>query len=68
MNNKMLHTVSFILLIAGGLNWLLVGAFKMDLVASIFGGYASIVYILVGLSAIYILLTHKGTCSACKGM
>jgi len=68
MNNKMLHTVSFILLIAGGLNWLLIGAFQMDLVASIFGGYAKIVYILVGLSAIYTLVTHKSMCAACKGM
>ncbi len=65
MNNKMVHTVAFILLIAGGLNWLLV-AFGTNIVEAIFGGYSNIVYILVGLSAIYSLITHKGTCTKCS--
>ena len=45
-----------ILIIVGGLNWGLVGLFGFDLVAEIFGEMtvlARIVYILVGLSAIY---------------
>jgi uncharacterized membrane protein YuzA (DUF378 family) len=48
-----------ILIIVGGLNWLLVGAFDFDLVAGIFGAMsaiARIVYVLVGLSAIYTLV------------
>lgn len=65
---KALHTISFILLVIGGLNWLLVGLFKWDISAWL-GGMDSvvsrIVYILVGLSAIYLLATHKKTCSAC---
>lgn len=48
------------ILIIGGLNWLLVGLFQFDLVANLFGGQDSllsrIVYILVGLSAIYIAI------------
>lgn len=52
-----LNIVTQILLIVGGLNWLLVGAFQFDLVAALFGGQAAIlariVYILVGLSAIW---------------
>jgi len=51
--------IALILIIVGGLNWGLVGAFKFDLVAAIFGTgsvIARIVYILVGLSAIYNLL------------
>ena len=44
----------------GGINWLLVGAFQFDLVAALFGGQdgaiARIVYVLVGLSAIYQLI------------
>jgi hypothetical protein len=51
-----LDWIALILLIVGGLNWLLVGAFNFDLVAAIFGAMsvvARIVYILVGLSAIY---------------
>ena len=47
---------TLILLIIGGLNWLLVGLFGWD-VGEIFGGQAAIVsrvvYILVGLSALY---------------
>ena len=52
-----LDWITFILVIVGGLNWGLVGIFKFDLVAAIFGemGIISrIVYTLVGLSAIYL--------------
>lgn len=44
-----------ILLIIGGLNWLLVGAMDMDLVANLFGAgstLARVVYIIVGVAAI----------------
>ena len=52
-----LDWITLILVIVGGLNWGLVGIFKFDLVAAIFGemGVISrIVYTLVGLSAIYL--------------
>ncbi|OKL36006.1 DUF378 domain-containing protein [Domibacillus mangrovi] len=56
---KALDAVALILLIIGGVNWLLVGLFQFDLVATIFGGQdallARIVYVLVGLSALYSL-------------
>lgn len=56
---KALDTIALILLIVGGLNWLLVGLFEFDLVATLFGGQeellSKIVYILVGLSALYCL-------------
>jgi len=64
---KSLHTLTFILLIIGGLNWLLV-AFGYNLVDSIFGmnsTLAMVVYILVGLSAIYEIVSHKGYCKNC---
>lgn len=51
-----IDTVALVLLIVGGLNWGLVGAFKFDLVAAIFGedsALSRLVYILVGLSAVY---------------
>ncbi len=51
-----LDWIALILIIVGGLNWGLVGALKFDLVATVFGAMsllARIVYILVGLSAIY---------------
>lgn len=49
--------LSLVLVIIGALNWLLVGLFRFDLVASIFGGQAAlvsrVVYTLVGLAGIY---------------
>lgn len=51
--------IALILVIIGGLNWLLVGAFQFDLVSAILGdmsGISRIVYVLVGLSAIWTLL------------
>jgi len=69
MNNKMVHMVAFILLVVGGLNWLLVGAFDMNVVEMIFtpgSTLTKVVYILVGLSALYELMTHKKNCTACS--
>ncbi len=67
---KSLHMVTFILLVIGGLNWLLIGLFQYDLVAMIFGGQAAIVariiYTLVGLSAISEIVTHKANCKCCS--
>ena len=54
-----LDWITFLLVIVGGLNWGLVGIFKFDLVAAIFGemGIISrIVYTLVGLSAVYLAI------------
>jgi uncharacterized membrane protein YuzA (DUF378 family) len=44
------------LLIAGGLNWGLIGVFNFDLVSSVFGGLGRLVFILVGWAAVYQLL------------
>ena len=52
--------VVWILLFIGGLNWGLVGAFEYNLVDSIFGAdstIARIIYVLVGLAAIWSLIT-----------
>lgn len=60
--------VTFILLVVGGLNWLLVG-FDFNLVDYIFGVgsmVSQVVYILVGLSAVYQIATHKSSCRACS--
>lgn len=65
---KNMHMVTFLLLIIGGLNWLLVGLFGWD-IGEIFGGQAAllsrIVYVLVGLSAIYEVAIHKKDCKMC---
>lgn len=49
--------LAVVLVIVGGLNWGLVGIFKFDLVATIFGdmsGLSRVVYALVGLAAVYL--------------
>ncbi len=67
--NKNLHMISFILVIIGGLNWGLVGLFNgLNVVEMILGGVPAverIVYVLVGLSAVYLAATHKKDCKAC---
>lgn len=52
--------IALILLIVGGINWGLVGLFQFDLVAALFGGMTAlsrIVYVLVGLAALYSIFT-----------
>ena len=56
---KALNLITLILVIVGGLNWGLVGAFNFDLVATLFGDGAilsRLVYVLVGLSALWQLI------------
>jgi uncharacterized membrane protein YuzA (DUF378 family) len=60
--------VAFILLVVGGLNWGLV-ALGFNLVNMIVGSWPmleTIVYGLVGLSAIYIAATHMSDCKHCS--
>ncbi len=59
---KSLKLITQILIIVGGLNWGLVGIFDFNLVSAIFGNMSIlsiIVYTLVGISAVYQLLTVK---------
>lgn len=63
---KALHSIAFVLVIIGGLNWLLVGLGVGDVVMYLGSTLATIVYILVGLSAIYLVATHKKTCKNCS--
>ena len=62
---KTLYNVSFVLLVIGGLNWLLEG-FNLNLVDSLFGAgstLSKVVYIVVGLATLVVLFTHKSNCS-----
>ena len=60
--------VTFILLVVGGLNWLLLGLFGWE-IGMLFGGQMALVsktiYILVGVSAINEIIIHKGICKMC---
>ncbi len=63
---KKVDVIAAVLLVVGGLNWALVGAARFDLVAALFGMHfgetsvlSSVVYLLVGLSALYLALSWK---------
>ena len=53
----MIDTISLLLTIIGGINWLLVGLFQFDLVAYVCGGQAAtlsrIIYAVVGIAALW---------------
>jgi uncharacterized membrane protein YuzA (DUF378 family) len=56
-----LDWTAIVLTIIGALNWGLIGLFRFDLVATLFGGSSTllsrIVYTLVGLAGIYLIYT-----------
>lgn len=56
---KRLEWVAYWLLVIGGLNWGLIAAFQLNLVESLLGAGvgATLVYGLVGLAAVYNILT-----------
>lgn len=66
---KMLHMIAFILVIVGGLNWGLLALTGWE-VGSLFGGMdamiSKVIYVLVGVSAVYLAVTHKGDCKTCQ--
>lgn len=65
---KTVHMVAYMLLWVGGLNWGLVGLFDFNLVEALFGMSAltNLVYVLVGVSAVYSATTHMGDCKVCS--
>lgn len=65
---KMLHMVAFILVIVGGLNWLWVGMLGGMGVGDFLGdSLARAIYVLIGLSAVYLVVFHKKDCKMCVG-
>ncbi len=74
MNAKWMHMVSWILIIVGGLNWGLVGiggfaGGDWNLVHLVVGSMPtleSLVYVLVGLAAVYEVVNHKMNCKHCS--
>lgn len=67
---KVLHAIAFILVIVGGVNWGLVGISRdWNLVELLLGNWMwleTIVYILVGLSAVYLAVMHRSECKHCE--
>ncbi len=59
-----LHKIAYILVIIGALNW------GLEVLGYGLGNYLpatlmTIVYVLVALSAVYEIFSHKGNCKAC---
>jgi uncharacterized protein len=66
---KTLHMVSFIAVIAGAINWALIGLFNYNVVAILFGTAPMImrvVYVAIGLAAVQLLMSHQGDCKVCS--
>ena len=58
MGNKVIDTAALTIAIIGAVNWGLIGIFRFDLVAFIFGDMSwlsRIIYTLVGLCGLYLL-------------
>lgn len=65
---KALHMVAFTLVIVGGLNWGL-SALGYNVVNIVLGAWPTVeqlVYILVGVSAVYLAANHMTDCKTCK--
>ena len=68
-----MHKISIILLWIGGINWGLVGLGGLmggnwNVVNMLLGSWMTveyIVYLLVGIAAVYELFTHKNMCKGC---
>jgi len=63
------HKLTYIILWVGGINWGLIGLFGFNLVDVLFGSLptlASLVYVLIGLSAVYTISTHMSYCKFCS--
>ncbi len=59
--------IAFVLLVVGGLNWGLT-AFGYNVVYMLLGAWPMVeqaVYVLVGLSAVYLAITHASACKEC---
>ena len=68
MDMKMVHMGAFILAMVGAINWGLT-ALGYNVVNMILGSWPmleTVVYLLVGVSGVYILLTHKKDCKVCS--
>ncbi|HVZ67234.1 MAG TPA: DUF378 domain-containing protein [Patescibacteria group bacterium] len=59
---KALHMIAYLLLFVGGLNWGLIGLFNFNLVNSLLSTMPVVeqaVYLLVGVSTVYIIATLR---------
>lgn len=65
---KFVGYIAALFLIIGGLNWGLIGLTNFNLIAALLGqsGLDRLVYILVGLSAVWEIYDKLGFCRSCS--
>ena len=71
---KVLHMIGFILVIIGGLDWGLIGlgnfaGSNWDVLGMLLASWPQVlwaVYVLVGISALWLLVTHRKDCKMCS--
>lgn len=69
MNAKTLHMVAFVLVVVGAVNWGLVALADVNVVDMVLGAgstLAKLVYVLVGVSGVWLFVSHKGDCKVCS--
>jgi uncharacterized membrane protein YuzA (DUF378 family) len=73
---KLLHMATYLFMVIGGVNWGLIGLGMMmggadwNVVHMLLGSWPmleSLVYLLVGVSAVYDMAMHKKNCKVCGG-
>lgn len=66
---KKLHLISILFVFFGGINWGLIGFLNINLVELFLGKYylgEKIIYVLFGLSTLYIMASHIEICKICS--
>jgi uncharacterized protein len=67
---KVVHAIAFVLVVVGAVNWGLIGINEswnvVDMLLGKWPVVENIVYILVGLSGLGLVFTHKKDCKACE--
>lgn len=64
-----IHKTAYALVVVGAFNWGLVGLFNFNLVSALFGAWPmleKLIYVLVGLSAVYEGMIHMSYCRDCS--
>lgn len=57
---RVVNVIAWILLVVGGIAWLLIGAFSWNVVTALTGGMEilyRLIYVLVGISALWLLVS-----------
>lgn len=68
-NDKLIHLITYSLVIVGAVNWGLVGLLDLNLVNLLLGSWPileKIAYILVGISVVYDFVAHMKYCKYCS--